>query len=126
MIATDAALTEQPSPAATDYCAGLEDQTTPAYHQGTLDGSGHRAQPASGPPGQGGIDWDVAPQIGVTAAQAVLHARGIPDDEYEVFMSTPHQDDLQAPGQPIADPLLPFQDGSSAAHALRLERESQC
>ena len=39
MIATDAALTEQPSPAATDYYAGLEDQMTPAYDQGTLTGA---------------------------------------------------------------------------------------
>ena len=79
MISTDAALTEQPSPAATDYYAGLDDQMTPAYDQGTFDGSGHRAQPASGSPGSGGIDWEMARQIGVTAAQAVLHAQDVPD-----------------------------------------------
>ena len=67
----------------------------------------------------------MARQIGVTAAQAVLHAQDVPDAGDEAMISTPHQDDVRSPTQAAADPLLPFQDGSSAAHALRLERESR-
>jgi len=125
VIATDASLTEQPSPAATDYYAGLEEQTTPAYDQGTLDGSGHRAQPASGSPDSSGIDWEMARQIGVNAAQAVLHAQDASSAMEDVVVSTPHPNDLQNSAHAGSDPLLPLQDGSSAAHALRLERESR-
>ena len=67
----------------------------------------------------------MARQIGVTAAQAVLHAQDGPDARDDVVVLTPHPNDLQGSMQAAADPLLPFQDGSSAAHALRLERESR-